>query len=79
MKIKEGCNYSVIGNITLSEHGMQLTNLVAVIAGGLFEAKRFLNAHIKFNMLWSRIYGYLGFYMVLTPIIYFGLSSLKNR
>jgi len=22
MKIKEGCNYSVIGNITLNEHGM---------------------------------------------------------
>ena len=77
--IKEGCSYSVIGSVMLTEHGMQLNNLVAVIAGGLFEAKRFLNAHIKYNMNWATIYGILGINLICLPLLYFGLSALIKR
>jgi len=43
MKVKEGSCLSVLGTITLDQTGqLKMTNLIAVIAGGLKEVKKYL-------------------------------------
>lgn len=79
MQIYEGACLSVLGTVGIDGDGnLYMTNLVAVMAGGIVEAKRQLNNLSRHNKVAGRIFLAIST-ISLTAAVYCGYLSYEHR
>ena len=81
MQIREGSCLSVLGLVSLNlESGLvEMTELTAVMAGGVREAREYLKKEISATRGQARFFGFLGGIAIISALAISYFSYIKNQ